>query len=89
MSDLFPESEQLPVTANDDERIRALVDALSAYIEHYHGGAVRVESFDGETLKVRLLGACVGCPLSPGTLHGWVEGNVRQFFPKLEAVEAV
>jgi Fe-S cluster biogenesis protein NfuA len=34
-------------------------------------------------------GACVGCTLAPATLHGWVEGTVRQFFPNIEAVTAV
>ena len=32
--------------------------------------------------------ACLGCPLLPSTLHGWVEGTVRQFFPEIENVEA-
>jgi Fe-S cluster biogenesis protein NfuA len=40
-------------------------------------------------LKVKLEGACLGCPLSPNTLHGWVEGTVKQFFPEIERVEAV
>jgi Fe-S cluster biogenesis protein NfuA len=39
-------------------------------------------------LKVRLGGACLGCPLLPSTLHGWVAGTVKQFFPELEVVEA-
>lgn len=76
-------------TATDEERMRALIEVLSSYIEYFHGGAVEMVSFDGATLKVRLSGACLGCPLSPTTLHGWVEGTVRQFFPNLKAVEAV
>jgi Fe-S cluster biogenesis protein NfuA len=40
-------------------------------------------------LKVRLGGACLGCPLSPSTLHGWVEGTVRQFFPDIKSVEPI
>ncbi len=71
------------------EQMRGLIDQLSAYIEHYHGGAVELVSFDGRLLKVKLGGACLGCPLSLNTLHGWVEGTVRQFFPDIERVEAV
>lgn len=70
-------------------QMKALVEQLSAYIETYHGGSVEYVSFDGKRLKVRLGGACLGCPLSPSTLHGWVEGTVRQFFPDIEGVEAV
>jgi CRP-like cAMP-binding protein len=72
-----------------DEQIKALLDRVSAYIEQFHGGSVEFVSFDGATLKVRLGGACLGCPLLPSTLHGWVEGTVRQFFPEIENVESV
>ncbi len=79
----------LPVNATDEERMRALVDTISAYIEYYHGGAVKMIAFDGENLKIKMSGACLGCPLSPHTLHGWVEGTVRQFFPNLKSVQSV
>jgi Fe-S cluster biogenesis protein NfuA len=72
-----------------DAQLKVLLDQLSAYIEQFHGGSVEYVDFDGTTLKVRLGGACLGCPLSPSTLHGWVEGTVRQFFPDIENVEAV
>ncbi len=84
-----PTMNGIPVEATDEERMRALVETISAYIEYYHGGAVKMVSFDGETLKIKMSGACLGCPLSPHTLHGWVEGTVRQFFPRLKTVEAV
>ena len=72
-----------------EDRLRALIERLSAYIEHYHGGSVQYVSFDGTALKVRLGGACLGCPLLPSTLHGWVEGTVRQFFPEISRVEEI
>lgn len=84
-----PEAPVAPRAATDEERMRSLVETLSAYIEYYHGGAVEMVSFDGETLKIQMRGACLGCPLSPHTLHGWVEGSVRQFFPNLKHVESV
>ena len=69
-------------------QMKALVEQLSAYIETFHGGSAEYVSFDGKVLKVRLGGACLGCPLSPSTLHGWVEGTIKQFFPEVEKVEA-
>jgi Fe-S cluster biogenesis protein NfuA len=79
-----------PINGNApvEEQIRVLIQRLSAYIEQFHGGSVEFISFDGKLLKVRLGGACLGCPLSPNTLHGWVEGTVRQFFPQIEKVES-
>jgi len=72
-----------------EERLSDLLEKLSAYIEHYHGGWVQMVGLEGHNLKVRLGGACLGCPLSPVTLHGWVEGTVKQFFPEIEKVESV
>jgi Fe-S cluster biogenesis protein NfuA len=79
-----------PVNGNAplEEQIQVLIQRLSAYIEQFHGGSVEYISFDGKVLKVRLGGACLGCPLSPNTLHGWVAGTVRQFFPQIEVVES-
>ncbi len=70
------------------ERIQALLDNLSAYIEQYHGGSVEMVDFDEvqQLVKVRLGGACLGCPLSPMTLHGWVEGTLKQFFPEIKVI---
>jgi len=71
---------------SEREQMTALIEKISAYIEQIHGGSVKMVDFDGKILKVRLGGACEGCPLSPSTIHGWVEGTVRQFFPDIEEV---
>ena len=72
----------------EEERLKALLEKINAYIDHYHGGSVEWVSFEGRILKVRLGGSCLGCPLSPSTLHGWVEGTIRQFFPDIQVVNA-
>ncbi len=79
---------EVPAYTNE-EQLRGLVEQLSAYIETYHGGEVEYVGFDGRIVKVRLGGACLGCPLSPVTMKGWVEGTIKQFFPEIQAVEAV
>lgn len=71
------------------EQLKGLIEQLNAYISTYHGGEVEFISFDDKVVKVRLGGACIGCPLSPVTIKGWVEGTVRQFFPEIEHVEAI
>ncbi len=82
-------AEAEKISIPEEERMRALLEKINAYIEHFHGGSVEMIAFDGKVLKVRLGGACLGCPLSPSTLHGWVEGTVRQFFPTIERVELI
>ncbi len=79
----------MPTDPAKELQMKALVEQLSAYIETFHGGAVEYVDFDGKILKVKLGGACLGCPLSPNTLHGWVAGTVRQFFPDISDVIAV
>ena len=77
-----------PVDHTTEDQVRNLVEKISAYVEQFHGGAVEFVSFDGNRLEVRLGGACLGCPLSPSTLHGWVAGTVHQFFPDVQVVAA-
>ncbi len=88
-SGLRPDLTNIPADAPEADRMRALIDMLSAYIEYFHGGSVKMESYEGAVLKIHMAGACSGCPLSAETLHGWVEGTVKQFFPELKSVVAV
>lgn len=76
------------VNPSKEEMMSALIAQISAYIEQYHGGSVEMVSFEDDTATVRMGGACIGCPLSPSTLHGWVEGTVHQFFPDVKIVQA-
>ena len=81
-------TEQLP-KYSEQEQLNGLVEQLDSYISHYHGGSVQFVSFDGKMVKVRLGGACLGCPLQANTLHGWVEGTLKQFFPDIEGVISI
>ena len=83
------EFDEIPVEATDQERMQVLIDTLGAYIEYFHGGGLELVSFDGDKLVVRMVGACQGCNLQQVTLHGWIEGMVRPFFPDLQEVVAI
>ena len=64
------------------EQMTQLIQSISAYIEQYHGGSAELISFEEDVVKVKLGGACLGCPLSTSTLKGWV-GTIHQFFPEV------
>lgn len=66
-----------------------LIAAISHQIEVSHGGWVELVDFDGKTLKVRLQGACVGCPMSQYTLAMGIGQTAKQYFPELETIQAV
>jgi Fe-S cluster biogenesis protein NfuA len=69
------------------EQMENLIQSISAYIEQYHGGSAELVSFEENVVRVKLGGACLGCPLSTSTLRGWVQGTIHQFFPEV-SVEA-
>ncbi|TAK11591.1 MAG: NifU family protein [Anaerolineae bacterium] len=75
--------------ADDTQRLAALLENISSYIEQYHGGWVKLVAVEGDVLKVKLGGACEGCSLTQTTLQGWIAGTVRQFFPNIREVVAV
>jgi Fe-S cluster biogenesis protein NfuA len=93
MSDVYsgikPDFNTMPIDAPEADRMRVLIEMISAYIDYFHGGSVKMETYDDGVLTIRMAGACSGCPLSAETLHGWVEGTVKQFFPDLKEVKAV
>jgi Fe-S cluster biogenesis protein NfuA len=69
-------------------RMKELVETISHYAQIYHNGNVELVSFDGEHVKVRMGGACEGCPLMPWTLKMTVERTIRDLFPNIKSVEA-
>ena len=84
-----PEIDEIPAGDTEEEQMAALIEAVSSYVEHYHDGSVRMVSRVGDTIQVKLGGACVGCAITPATLCGWVLGTVQQFFPHIQHIEAV
>lgn len=56
-----------------------------------HAGNVELVDADPQTGKVsvRLLGTCVGCPMSDLTLKAGIEETVREMVPEVTEVVAV
>lgn len=53
------------------------------------GGDVELAGIEGSVVKVRLTGACHGCPMSQMTLKAGVERIVKQEVPEVTDVVAV
>jgi Fe-S cluster biogenesis protein NfuA len=53
------------------------------------GGDVELVSVENQTVKVRLVGHCAGCPMSQMTLKNGVEAHVKDRVPEIQKVEAV
>jgi len=59
-----------------DKVIKAIDEIRPAIQED--GGDIEFVSLEGNTVKVRLRGACVGCPMAMITLKGGVENYLHE-----------
>jgi len=80
-------------TTNAAPTLRQRVDAVLAKIRpaiQDDGGDVElVEITKDNVARIRLHGACVGCPSSTITLHMGIERTVREKVPEIVGVEQV
>lgn len=53
------------------------------------GGSVDLVDVQGSVVKVRLTGACHGCPMSQMTLKAGIERVIKQEVPEITEVVAV
>lgn len=53
------------------------------------GGDIQLVSVEDGVVKVRLMGACGGCPMSSMTISQGVERAVKQAVPEIKKVVAV
>jgi len=53
------------------------------------GGDVELVEVEGGIVKVRLQGACKGCPMSQMTLKNGIEKFLKDQLPEVESVESV
>ena len=53
------------------------------------GRDIELVSFENGVVKVRLKGACCGCPMSQMTLSNFVEAELKKAVPEVKKVEPV
>lgn len=72
----------------DKERVQAALDKVRPMLQR-DGGNVDLVDVEGSIVKVRLVGACHGCPMSQMTLKAGIERFIRQEIPEVSEVIAV
>ena len=66
-----------------EQQVKDCIDTIRPSIQS-HGGDVEFVSMDGNTVNVRLVGACGTCPMALMTLHQGIEAQLReQISPEL------
>ena len=70
------------------ERVEKVINRIRPAVQMDGGDIQLVDVADG-VVKVRLVGACVGCPSSMMTLKMGIERAIRAEVPEIVGVEAV
>lgn len=71
-----------------NEQVQAVLDKIRPALQA-DGGDVELVGVEDGVVKVKLTGACRGCPMSQITLANGVERILKQELPDVERVEPV
>lgn len=71
-----------------EKRVEAALAEIKPQIQA-DGGDIDLVAIENNIVKVRLRGACVGCPMSALTLKQGVERIIKSKVPEIQSVEAV
>jgi len=73
----------------DEEKIKKVIEEKIRPALAMDGGGIEYVGLDGNKVKVRLKGACMGCPSAQITLQMGVLRALRQEIPEIEGVTPV
>ena len=68
------------------ERVKNVIDSIRPFIQADGGDIDLLGMDDDGTVRVRLRGACVGCPMSAMTLKSGIEQRLREQVPEVTGV---
>ena len=71
------------------EEVKEVIEKDIRPLLEREGGSIELESVDDDgVVKVRLTGACAGCPMSQYTLVNFVEATLKDKVPEVKNVVA-
>ncbi len=71
------------------ERVQEVIDEIRPMLQADGGDVELVDVTDDGVVKVRLTGACGGCPMSQMTLSRGIESRLKSSIPEVSRVESV
>jgi len=72
------------------EEVKEVIEKEVRPVLEREGGSIELEGVDDDgVVKVRLTGACAGCPMSQYTLVNFVEATVKDKVPEVKKVISV
>ncbi|RLC15204.1 MAG: NifU family protein [Deltaproteobacteria bacterium] len=71
------------------EKVQEVLNKIRPQLQADGGDVELVEISDDGIVKVRLQGACAGCPMSQMTLKNGIEKLMKKEIPEVKSVESV
>jgi Fe-S cluster biogenesis protein NfuA len=71
------------------QKITSAIETVRPYLKADGGDVELIDVTDDLVVKVRLTGACDGCPFSMMTLKAGIEQAVRRNVPEIKELQAV
>jgi Fe-S cluster biogenesis protein NfuA len=71
------------------EKVETVLDKVRPMLQRDGGDVELVDVQDDGVVKVRLTGACSGCPMSTMTLKNAIEETIKKEIPEIKSVEQV
>ncbi|RNC82923.1 MAG: NifU family protein [Phycisphaera sp.] len=71
------------------ERVVRILNLIRPAVQSDGGDVELIDISDDGVVKIRLHGACVGCPSSSVTLKLGIERNLKEHIPEITSVVAV
>jgi Fe-S cluster biogenesis protein NfuA len=71
------------------EKVKAVIEKVRPMLQSDGGDVELVDVEEGGIVKVRLQGACKGCPMSQMTLKNGIERLLKKEIPEVKSVEYV
>ncbi len=69
------------------EKVKTALDTIRPALQA-DGGDVELLGVEDGVVRVRLTGACSGCPMATLTLKEGIEQRLKELVPEVKAVEA-
>ena len=70
------------------EKVEAILEKIRPNLQA-DGGDVELVGIEGGIVKLRLQGACAGCPMSQMTLKMGIERELKKAIPEVKEVVSV
>jgi Fe-S cluster biogenesis protein NfuA len=70
------------------EKVEKVIEKIRPMLKADGGDVELIEVGEDGVVKVRLQGACAGCPMSQMTLKNGIEKLLKQEIPEVKSVES-